>query len=336
MAARSDRPASPAAAAGSTGETPLVLTRVFDAPRELVFQAWTDPRQVAQWWGPHGFTNPRCELDARPGGQIRIDMRGPDGVVYPMTGSFTEVAPPQRLVFVSAVPDAAGKAIFEVLTTVTFTESGGRTTQRMEARVTQRTAAAEQYIRGMDAGWTQTLERLADHVADAAAAWPTEEAFVLTRTFDAARELVFKAWTEPERLSQWFGPKGFTMPTCRMDLRPGGVFHYQMKSPDGHAMWGKWTFREIVPPQRIVCVVSFSDEQGGVARHPMSAQWPLETLSETTFAEHEGKTIITIRWSALNASEAERKTFASSHDGMRGGWSGTMEQLAEYLAKARA
>lgn len=313
----------------------LTLTRVFDAPRALVFRAWTDPKQVAQWWGPHGFTSPRCELDVRPGGKIHIDMRGPDGTVHAMTGSFTEVAPPERLVFMSAVPDAQGKPIFEVRTTVTFAETGGKTTQTLEALVTYRTPAADQYIKGMEAGWTQTLERLAAHVAAAKSA-ADEGVFVMSRTFDAPRELVYKAWTEADRLAQWFGPKGFTMPTCKLDLRPGGVFHYQLRSPDGHAMWGKWVFREVVPPQRIVCVASFSDENGGVTRHPMSATWPLETLSETTFAEHEGKTILTLRWSAINATEEERKTFASSHAGMQGGWKGTMDQLEEYLAKEQA
>ena len=89
----------------------LVLTRVFDAPRELVFKAWTDAKRVAQWWGPHQFTNPVCELDARPGGAIRIHMRGPDGTVYPMTGVYQEVVEPERIVFTSAALDAAGYAV---------------------------------------------------------------------------------------------------------------------------------------------------------------------------------------------------------------------------------
>jgi uncharacterized protein YndB with AHSA1/START domain len=161
----------------------------------------------------------------------------------------------------------------------------------------------------------------------------SSDEFVLTRTFDAPRDLVWKAFTEPERLAQWFGPKGVTIPKCTLDLRPGGVFHYCMRLPDGKDMWGKWTFREITPPERMVCIVSFSDENAGVTRHPFSPDWPLETLSDTTFTEAGGKTTITLRWSAYNASEKERETFNNNHASMSQGWNGTMDQLAEYLAR---
>jgi len=97
-------------------------------------------------------------------------------------------------------------------------------------------------------------------------------------------------------------------------------------------MWGKFVYREIVAPERIVLVNSFSDEQGNLTRHPMSPTWPLEMLSTTTFAEHEGRTTITVQWVPLNAAESERKTFETSHEGMRMGWTGTFEQLAQYLA----
>ena len=141
----------------------LVLTSVFDAPLELVFKAWTDPKRVAQWWGPHRFTNPVCELDPRPGGAIRIHMRGPDGTVYPMTGVYQEVVEPERIVFTSAALDAAGKPMFELLTTVT--EQGGKTKQILRARVIKSTAQAAPYLAGMEAGWTQSLERLTAYLA---------------------------------------------------------------------------------------------------------------------------------------------------------------------------
>src|ERR1700730_17678211 len=113
--------------ARESAERQLKITRVFDAPREVVFKAWTDPKQLAQWWGPHGFTNPVCELDARPGGAIRIHMRGPDGTVYPMTGVYKEIGEPERLVFTSAALDEKGNPLFEVLNTVTFAQQGGHT-----------------------------------------------------------------------------------------------------------------------------------------------------------------------------------------------------------------
>src|ERR1700739_5045499 len=90
-------------------EREVIITRIFDAPRELVFKAWTDPKHVAQWWGPKGFTNPVCELDVRVGGAIRIHMRSPDGSVYPMKGEFREIVPPERLRFTHIARDAARK-----------------------------------------------------------------------------------------------------------------------------------------------------------------------------------------------------------------------------------
>jgi uncharacterized protein YndB with AHSA1/START domain len=163
---------------------------------------------------------------------------------------------------------------------------------------------------------------------------PDEREFVILRVFDAPRDLVWKAFTECEHLMHWWGPKGFKMLSCKLDLRPGGIFHYCLQSPDGQKMWGKFIYREIVAPERLVHIVAFSDEKQGVTRHPMSPSWPLETLATATFTEHDGKTTLTVRWAPHNATEAERNTFATSHESMRQGWTGTMDQLAAYLAKA--
>jgi uncharacterized protein YndB with AHSA1/START domain len=161
-----------------------------------------------------------------------------------------------------------------------------------------------------------------------------QEEFVIQRTFDAPRDLVWKAFTERDRLMQWWGPKGFKMLSCTVDLRPGGVFHYCMESPDGQKMWGKFVYREIVAPERIVHINSFSDENQGVTRHPMAPTWPLETLSTATFTERNGKTTITVHWRPYNATEEERRVFAASHDSMNQGWTGTMDRLDAYLSKA--
>jgi len=115
--------------------------------------------------GSSRIYEPVCELDAKPGGAIRIHMRGPNGIVYPMTGAYQEVVEPERLVFISAVLDAAGKPMFELLNTVTFAEEGGKTKQILRVRVIQRTAQAAPYLAGMEQGWTQSLERLASYVA---------------------------------------------------------------------------------------------------------------------------------------------------------------------------
>jgi uncharacterized protein YndB with AHSA1/START domain len=160
--------------------------------------------------------------------------------------------------------------------------------------------------------------------------------FEITRVFDAPREQVWKAWTDPERLKHWWGPKGFTVHTCKVDLRPGGLFLYGMKSPDGADMWGKFVYRKIEAPKRLEFIVSFSDAKGGVTRHPWSEHWPLQTMSTVTFEEQgKDKTKVTVRWTPHEASEIERKTFEEGRASMQQGWGGTFDQFAGYLAKAR-
>ena len=164
---------------------------------------------------------------------------------------------------------------------------------------------------------------------------PSPDAFVISRTFDAPRELVWRVYTEREHLMHWFGPKGFTMPHATLDLRPGGVFHYCLEGPGGMSMWGTWTFREIVRPERLVFVVAFSDAAGGVTVHPMNPDWPPLTLNTTTFEESDGRTTVTLYWQPLDATEVQARTFAQNHAGMRMGCSGTFDQLEAYLARLR-
>jgi uncharacterized protein YndB with AHSA1/START domain len=152
----------------SLAEREVTITRVFDAPRALVFKAWTDPRHLAQWWGPEGFTNPVCEFDAHVGGALRIHMRGPDGAVYPMKGVIREIAAPERLVFSSVAVDAAGKHLLEGLTTVTFAEQNGKTTMTMHTRAAAVAEIGVGYLQGMEAGWTQSIDRLEGLLARAA------------------------------------------------------------------------------------------------------------------------------------------------------------------------
>ena len=159
--------------------------------------------------------------------------------------------------------------------------------------------------------------------------------FVIQRTFNAPRARVWKAWTDRDSLMQWFGPKGVTMSAAKLDFRPGGIFHYCMQTPDGKAMWGKFTYREIVAPEKIVLINSFSDENGGVTRHPFSATWPLEMLSTATFDEKNGKTTVTISWVPNNPTDDELNTFNASHASMQQGWTSTFDQLEAYLAKAK-
>jgi uncharacterized protein YndB with AHSA1/START domain len=161
---------------------------------------------------------------------------------------------------------------------------------------------------------------------------PEERELVITRTFDAPRALVWKAFTEADRLEQWWGPKGFTMLVHSLDFRPGGVLHYATRSPDGHIMWGRFVYRAIQAPERIVFVSSFADEEGNTVRAPFSATWPLEILNAVTLTESDGKTVVNICGSPINATEEERDTFWSRQESVEQGFAGTFDQLAAYLA----
>jgi len=311
-----------ATATAATDEARAIsATRVFDAPPDLVFEMWTDPKHLANWWGPRGFSITTNEFAFKPGGVWRFIMHGPDGTDYPNKIVWREIVRPQRIAYshVSGPPFEAS---------ATFTERNGKTEMTMRGTFESaelRDKVAKQF--GAVEGMQQTMDRLGEEVANA-------NAFVISRTFDAPRDLIWKAWTEPERMAKWFGPKGVTIIHSKNDLRPQGVYHYGMRTTDGKDMWGKWIYREVVKPRKLVFVNSFSDAKGGITRHPMSPEWPLELLSTIAFDENGGKTTVTVMWAPINASAAERKTFSDGKASMKGGWSGTFDSLETYLRTA--
>ena len=161
--AASNPSTSPAAnPAANPMERDLVLTRVFDAPRELVFRAWTDPKHMARWWGPKHFTSRVEQMDVRPGGAWRIVMCAPDGNEHPAQGVYREIVPPERLVFTNDAVDKDGSVIIAGFTTVTFADHNGKTKLTLETRGVAKVAYAANYLKGMEMGWTQSLERLAE------------------------------------------------------------------------------------------------------------------------------------------------------------------------------
>ncbi len=160
--------------------------------------------------------------------------------------------------------------------------------------------------------------------------------FVISRTFSAPPQKVWEAWTDNGKLSQWFGPKGSSITYSKNDFKIGGVFHYKMKDENGIEMWGKWVYKEISAPSKLVVVDSFSDEKGGITRHPFERNWPLEMLSTTTLEEKNGKTLMTVRWKPVNETPLERQAFENGFESMTQGWGGTLDRLEKYLAqKAR-
>lgn len=306
----------------------IVTSRVLDASRERVWSAMTDPKQLTLWWGPVGFHVDTLEFNFKPGGFWRHEMVGPDGAVYPNTTKFVEIVPREKLVYENGGGCKGGPGV-SFHGTWTLKDLGGKT--ELTIRLVFDSRNDRDFVNKefkADEGAVQTLARLAEHVTKSGD-------FVISRLLNAPREAVWKAWTEPEKMARWFGPKGVKTRSLRLELKPGGVYHYALETPDGKEMWGRWMLREVTPPSRLVFVNSFSDPDLGLTRHPLNPAWPLEMLSIITFEDKGGKTLLTVSWAAINATESERKTFDSGHDSMNAGWGGTLENLEGYLKEAK-
>jgi uncharacterized protein YndB with AHSA1/START domain len=162
--------------------------------------------------------------------------------------------------------------------------------------------------------------------------------FVISRDFDAPRDLVFAAFTSSDRMAHWWGPKGFEMTVFRFEFRPGGIFLYKLEAPDGTTMWARFVFREIAEPDRLVFVNSFADEAGNIARAPFfDGTWPLEVLTTVTLEEQaDKKTTVTLRSHPIDATEVEEATFRSNHGSMTQGFGSAFDQLRALLEREQA
>lgn len=312
--------------AESSADRELLVSRVIDAPVARVWKAWTDPEELARWWGPYGFSGKTHERTFAPGGRWRHTMVGPDGVEYPNLSRYEEIVPLERIVYAHG-GGTKGRAGVSFQQTVTFKDLGNGKTEIVLRGVFATKAARDQAVKDYGAveGGRQTLARLAALC---------EGGFVFSRLVAAGRDRVWKAWTDPRELARWFGPKGFETVKADLDFRADGSYHYGIKGPDGKTMWGLWRFREIAAPSKLVFVQSFSDEKRGLTRHPMAPVWPLENLSTIEFQEFGLKTLVTVSWTPLNATEIERKTFVDARPSMVGGWTGTFERLDAFLKEA--
>lgn len=305
------------------GEKTMVVTRVFDAPREVLFEAHTKCEHLEQWWGPRGYTLAACEMDFRPGGSYRFVHRDPDGEEYAFRGQYREIQPPDRLVYTFEWEGMPGHISVE---TGTFTEQDGKT-KLTGTSVFDSVEDRDGMLQAGESGMRETWDRLAEYVDSM-----LKGALVIERTFDAPLELVWRAWTEPEHMKRWWGPRGFTCPTAEIDFRVGGRAFAAMQSPDfneGRPIWSTGTYREIVPMERIVVTDSFADEKGGVVpatHYGMTGDFPLEMLITVTFEDLGGKTRMTLRHEGIPAGP--------DREGAHEGWSQSFDKLAEYLARA--
>ena len=269
----------------------LVIERVFDAPRERLFDVFTQPEHLQKWWGPMGVGIPLAEFEARPGGKIFIAERALDGTMVYIAGVVCEIERPSRLVFAIHFADADRRRVAppahsglgdtwddEIVTLVTFSAEGRRT------RMTIRTLSGFTAEWGEKArfGWAESLDKLGYAAVDDMTVAPQgEREILITRSFDAPRALVYEALTNAEHVKNWWGPRQYGPVSAAADFRAGGHYRFAQGSPQGEvAFWGE--VRES-SPERIVYIEEFEAMPGHAA------------VTTVTLDERAGKTFMTLR-----------------------------------------
>ena len=304
------------------------IIRIYDAPVKAVWDAWTDPKQAAQWWGPRGFSITTHSKDLRVGGHWHYTMHGPDGVDYPNKTVYFEVEKHARLVYDHGGNDDQ-PPMFRV--TALFSESKGKTTLEMSMHfpTPEIAKSTAKFIKGV--GGNGTWDRLAEFLEKSAT---DKEIFVINRSFDAPIETMFEMWSNPKHIAAWTAPTGSTMRFIKNDIRVGGGAFYQMTNSGDLTMYGKTKYLEINRPHRIVYTQQFCDEKENMSRHPFAPTWP-ETMLTTVLLTEEGphETRVTLTWEPHGkVTREEIDAFVKARAGMTQGWTGSMDKLEEYLA----
>jgi uncharacterized protein YndB with AHSA1/START domain len=323
--------------AANVKKNELYITRIFDAPLELVWQAFTDPDKMMLWWGPKTYTTPVLKMDFRVGGKYLYCMRSPEGQDYWGAGVVREIVDRKRIVYTDSFADEKGNIVqashygmaadmpLELLVTLTFEEfRNGKT------RLTLRHAGLPEgeMSEGTAVGWNESFDKLAAFLMKPKSeakskktkliAEPGKQEIIVTRTFDAPRALVFKAYTDPKLIPQWWGPRRYTTKVEMMEVRPGGRWRFVQGDASGNEFGFHGVFHELSAPQRIVQTFEYEGTPGHVL------------LETATFEEQDGKTILTSQ--SVFQSVADRDGMLNS--GMEGGEDESMERLDELLAKA--
>lgn len=307
----------------------IYIERIYAAPVKMVWDAWVDPKQVAKWWGPRGFTITNHSKDVRTGGHWKYTMHGPDGIDYPNNTNYLQVEKYSRMVYDHGGNDDQAP-LFRV--TVEFIDLKGKTRMEMTMALATAEAATETKKFIKKAGGNSTWDRLAEYLE---LETNKQDIFVINQSFDAPIDLMFEMWTNPKHLANWTGPAGSETIFIRADIKPGGNSFSSMTGVGGTKMYGKANYIQIDKPKQIVYTQSFCDEKENITRHPMAPSWP-EVLKTTVLFEAEGpdKTRVTLKWEVDgNATVSERETFKKAKAGMSQGWCGSFDKLEDYLSK---
>lgn len=311
----------------SKNKNELKITRVYDAPIKAVWDAWTDPDQVAKWWGPRGFSITTHSKDLKSGGHWHYTMHGPEGTDYPNKTAYLEVDEYKRLAYDHGANDEQ-PALFRV--TVIFTESKDNKTH-MDMTMTFQSPEVAAHSRKIikDADGNSTWDRLAEYLEKEST---DKELFVINRSFNVDIDTMFDAWTDPDQLVAWSGPVGAQMEYINVDIKAGGKAFYQM--PFGESViYGNVEYLEVKRPDRLVYIQQFANEDGSPGRHPLAPEWPQSMLTTVTFTkEPHGGTRVTLQWEVTGVwTQVEMDTFINGKKSMSQGWGGSFDKLEEFF-----
>lgn len=305
----------------------IYINRILKAPVKMVWDAWTDPKQTALWWGPRGFTITTHSKDLRVGGTWDYTMHGPDGKDWPNLTKYHEVVLYKRLVY-----DHGGSKttppLFRV--EVNFIDLNGKTLMEMMMILPSPEAMQETKKFIKQANGDSTWDRLAEYLEKDTTG---KEHFVINRTFHAPLSLMTKMWTDPKHLAKWMGPTGSDMGFIRADIKAGGGTFYYMQIGEFPKMYGKANYKE-VSPTRLVYTQEFCDEKENQTRHPMAPTWPAVMQTTVELIEEDPEhTRVCLTWEVVGDYTAEElETFIKGRAGMTGGWTGSFDKLEEQLA----
>jgi uncharacterized protein YndB with AHSA1/START domain len=316
----------------------LIITRTFKAPRMLMWMAWTNAEMLKLWWGPRGFTAPVVKLDLHKGGKYLVSMRSPEGKDIWSTGTYKEVIPMEKLVMTDSFADENGNVVpatyygmgaefpLKMTITVTFEEQDGKTKFTLTHSDISTLGDADRA--GMQQGWTESFDKLAEILERKASAGsktnlvaePGKQEILISREFDAPRELVFRAFTDPELYTQWLGPRGLTMTLETFEPRSGGNWRYIQRDPDGNEFAFHGVNHEVIAPERIISTFEFEGlpEKGHV-------------LLQTARFEALPGNRTRLTYQSVFQSVQDRDGMLMS--GMEGGMNDSYNRLDELLAK---
>jgi uncharacterized protein YndB with AHSA1/START domain len=310
-----------------TKNTALIITRVFDAPRNLVWKAWTDPELVKRWWGPKEYTAPVVSIDLRVGGKYLYAMRGPDGKDIWSAGEYREVVPPERIVATDNFADEHGTIVpasyygmtgewpAELVASMSFADEKGKTKFTLRHEGLPRGEMTE----GAKDGWNESFDKL-EKVLEAEKACraktllvadPGKQEASVIRTFDAPRDQLFRAFTDPKLMVQWWAPRQFSIIIEKLEARPGGSWRILNRDTDSNEFWFHGVYHE-VSPERLVYTFEFEGMPGHVL------------LGIVTFEGSGGRTRVTEK--SVFESVADRDGMIAA--GMEEGSYETMDRLA--------